>query len=211
MSSRQYSEFSRSLFYALDREGDVHADVSIQGSSIRFFSNPRKTMPYSREAAYDAYASSRGTTPSNYDLDQIIETLTTQWPDPENRPLNRPFDAMLRAHLDPFPSDVDVQISSTHLVDRVRVAVRRLGIDPTSIRVNDPNYDFVRKRLVDEHLLYLSAWIARVSNLVTRPVSVALFGDGGPLETKEAASAPGFSSHFKPDDWVLLAPSEDTA
>ena len=198
-----YAEFSRTLLHALSREGADDADVRLQGSSVRFFSGAHKLMPYDRSELAEAYLTARKRPPQNSELDVVTSTIQRQWPeDAESeppRPLRRLFDVMYRLGVDPQQSDYDVQISSDQLLRITENELKVIGVEPDEIRFRNPEYDFVRKELVDNFLLYLSAWVERATELVQRPVTLAIFDSKGPPEIEGSA----LSSHYQEDDWVI--------
>lgn len=210
MDSTTYGEFTRTLAHALFREGVRDADVRLQGSSVRFFSGKHKTMPYSRNAVAEEYEKWFGRLPETHQIAKVVEVLDNQWPDGSPRPYCRPFDALYRIGINAEPSDYDVQISSREAVTIIKDELVFRGLDAESYKVEHPTYDFVRKELVANHLRYLSAWEATASELVRRPVSIAIFSESGPPKVAATADDPDpLSSHFRDDDWRLALPPLD--
>lgn len=206
MGEAVYQEFIESLRGALHDEGATDADVRIQGSSVRFFSGHHKSMPWDRNQIEDEYLSANRSVPplSAYKLTKIVDSLSSQWPDEGNRPEARPFDLLYRVGIHVSASDYDVQISSSMLVDKVRNQIRRRKVDPSDLRVSNPTYNFVNKEY-SAQLAYLAGWVASASDLVGRPVTVAVFDGDGPPDVRESVGE--LSSHFRDDqDWILFSP-----
>lgn len=198
MTANQFDHFARTLSAALDSDGISRANVRLQGSSARFFSGAHKPMPYTREAAVAEFRRNRHRIPEPFEIDDALQAMRALWPAEDRRPLRRPFDAMYRLGLDKVPSDYDVQISSTQIVDRARARITLLGIDPSRLVVHNPHYAFVDKLLVEDTCPALHLWSMKLSDIVRRTVAVAVFDDDGPPD-----AGTELSSHFRDDDWVL--------
>lgn len=198
MTSNQFDHFARTLSAALDSDQVSRANVRLQGSSARFFSGAHKPMPYSREAAVAEFRRNRERIPEPFEIDDALRAMQGQWPTEDRRPHRRPFDAMYRLGLDKVPSDYDVQIASTQIVERARTRIEQLGIDPSRLVVHNQHYAFVNKLLVEDTCPSLHLWSMKLSDIARRTVAVAVFDDDGPPD-----AGTELSSHFRDDDWVL--------
>ncbi len=198
MTANQFEHFARTLSMALDSDGITQANVRLQGSSAKFFSGPHKPMPYTRDEAAAEFRRNRDRVPEPFEIDDALEVMGVLWAHPDHRPYRRPFDAMYRLGLDKVPSDYDVQISSSQMVRRARSRITDLGIDPSDLVVHNQHYDFVRKDLIEDTCPALHLWGMKLSDIVRRNVTVAVFDDQGPPE-----AGTELSSHFRDDDWVL--------
>lgn len=200
MSDDTYAEFCATLERALQRDGITDADVRIQGSSTHFFSGRHKQMPYRREDLFELFFSRHKIEPSDVQLKHFDSAITAQWPDAARRPLRRPFDVLHRIGLEASPSDYDVQISSDQALAIIEDELRIRRLDPSRIRIDHRDYNYVQKRFVENYFLYLEAWRMKAAMLVGRPVTIALFGASGPpvVDGNE-----GVSSHFRDEDWIV--------
>jgi hypothetical protein len=195
----EWAQFTTSLDLALKNDGISDVDVRLQGSSAHFFSGHHKTMPYAVSDVVRVFMQSRGDRePSEFELDRIMAKLARVWPEGATRPKRRPFDSMYRLTIEKYPSDLDVQISSDEIVDRARARIDRLGLPETDLFVMNEKYSFVRKGLIAAVCPYLTAWAVEQSEILPRPVTVAVFPSAGPPKV------PGrLSSHHKAKDWVV--------
>lgn len=209
----QYSEFIRTLLYALRREGVDAADIRLQGSSANFFSGPHKQLPFSAQEFAEIYTDEFGRLPSQFELAGVWKRYAEQWPSKAARPLRRPWDSLFVLGSSPVKSDFDIQISSDATYEVVANDIRFSGIDPKDFPVDNSSYGFMRKELSDRAFLYLQAWAARWQEILDRPVNIALFQAVGPREPQADASDSEIaqSSHFRESDWVLhTGPIENT-
>lgn len=210
MSAPRYQTFIDQLLLALKLEGveTKDVDVRIQGSSVNFFSNRTKKMPYSKEAILAEYITDFGNQPlEDMPIPDIELALSEQWPANAPRPLRRPFDSLFRLGIAAEPSDYDVQISSDSLVRIIENKLGELGVNPDLFEYRNPNYAFVMKKLVTHNLRHLSDWADNMSQVLCRPVSIALFNSVGPPVVKPTESnIDPVSSHFKKEDWKVVLP-----
>jgi hypothetical protein len=200
MGNAQYHDFERQLKIAIRQDGLDSVDVRIQGSSVRFFSGPHKSMPFDRtEIVKLLEACDRA--PSRQELDDLLTKIEQLWPGERPRPKRRPFDAMFTLGLDRARSDYDMQVSSDEIVARARELVSSWDVDEGQIFVNHPKYQFVQKRIVFRVCPNLTKWAELQRRSLGRDVTVAAFGSTGP----EVNENGGLSSHFKEDDWVVFS------
>lgn len=194
----EWKQFVEMLQRALDSDSIADADVRLQGSAAHFFSGMHKAMPYSVEEVADLFIHLRGRIPIRRETERIATDLARAWPNTANRPRRRPFDSLFRLQIDRVRSDLDVQVSSAEIVKRVHDYLEVEGLPPSKLLIEHERYAFVRKEHVATVCPNLTDWALRQTNILRRPVAVAVFGDCGPPEV------PGpQSSHFKPDDWLV--------
>jgi hypothetical protein len=198
MTPSQFDYFQGSLFEALERDQVDTYDARLQGSSARFFSGGHKPMPWTRDEMVEEFRHGRGRIPLAFEIDDAIKAMLEVWPNETNRPYLRPFDSMYVLGLNERPSDYDVQISSSIIVERSRQRIRQLGLAASRLTVESAQYAFVRKDLVEDTCPSLYQWWLRLSDVTRRNVTVAVFEDAGPPDTGST-----FSSHFRDDDWRL--------
>ena len=172
-------------------------DVRLQGSASNFFSGPHKTMPKSRTHVFDAMVRS---TPSRalplHRVDVILSMISRQWPD--GGPTRRPFDSFLRLGIENIPSDLDLQFSSSDMVDKIIKFLIAENLDPSELKIKNDRYQFVRREFAETVFAHVSLWALRWAEDIGRPVTWALFDSQGPPQTGDPSS-----SHFKNSDWRL--------
>lgn len=203
LSELQYAGLKRELAKALRNE-QVDAgqcDVRLQGSSSRFFSAGHKRLPTTRDELIDVFREQRNRLPDDFEVDEIERRLREVWVTDGEYPRLRPFDSLWRLSITREPSDLDLQISSDVLVDRCVGELHRLGQRATEARVNNRVYSFVRKDLLESALPHLYLFSLRMSDALSRHVSLALFPSSGPPDVSEDVGA--LSAHFRDTDWVL--------
>ncbi|WP_433361607.1 hypothetical protein ACQPZX_28820 [Actinoplanes sp. CA-142083] len=195
----EWKQFVESLQQALEIEGITDAQVRLQGSAARFFAGRHKTMPYGKEEIADLFLSLRGRTPSLFESERTARALAETWPDEDGRPRRRPFDALYRLRIDRNPSDIDVQVSSAQILDRVKLHLARAGLPPSQLLVENPKYAFIRKQHIAVTCPYLTNWHLVQSDILDRPVTLAVFGGDGPPRLDDLPQ----SSHHQPGDWLV--------
>lgn len=89
-----------------------------------------------------------------------------------------------------------MQISSDEIVARAKAYVQALGLPPTELLVAHEKYRFVRKEWIAEVCPHTTHWANRQSDILPRPVTIAVFPSSGP-----APQGGEQSSHFREDDW----------
>jgi hypothetical protein len=200
MTREQYGFFVESLLEAIWRENFRNVDIRLQGSSVNFYSGPHKKMPYSRAELNETYMNEQNNSPSMYQLDSVFSQLEEIWP-PGNRPKRRPFDSLYRIGIATEPSDYDVQISTDEAFSLIEQLVRRRGLSPEDVVVENPKYQFMRKEYSDGEFLYLQRWAADWWKILDRPVNIAIFDSSGPRKSVDEDDE--LSSHFKSSDWIV--------
>lgn len=205
ISQIQYQAFLEALAKALVTDGiDIaDCDIRIQGSSSQFFSSPAKTLPRTRKELIRVFVDLRERTPDFWELEEIDARLAV-WLTDENNPHQRPFDSMYRLGMATEPSDIDLQISSDVIVDKVYAVLQERGAEPDEAWVHHQHYDFVKKPLLQAACEELWLFSQRFSEALQRGVSIALFRSAGPADHSGEPGA--ISSHFKPTDWVIHLP-----
>lgn len=199
MSPTQYHYFKKELITALWREQIISADVRIQGSSVNFFSNPRKTMPYEIEDIQNVYAEECKTIPSEYELVTIHKKVESQWPPEEDKPQQRPFDALYKFDISPHKSDYDIQISGRDPYEIMQELMEGRTLKYENLNTKHQEYKFMSKEYSDNNFLYLQNWAATWWTILKRPVSIAIFNSQGPDQLDNYEK----SSHFKDSDWIV--------
>jgi hypothetical protein len=186
MTPTQYQDFRSSLLDTLRQEGipPDHVDIRLHGSSANFFSSPLKPMPAEADLAGHPDAAAR---------------LHAWLGDDPNRPAQRPFDTMYKLGLDPRPSDYDVNISSTHMVDQARTWWDSQA--RTGELISPDHHGYLDKEAVAATFPRLNEWHIHWSQELGRDVSYAVFPSEGPWNTTMQGS--GVSVHFRDTDWVI--------
>ncbi|MFB4354352.1 hypothetical protein RAC69_14460 [Microbacterium sp. LS_15] len=196
VSPADYVELRRTLFDALRADGIDDADVRLQGSAARFFSSLKKPMLYTRAELVQEFANQHQRLPSQYETSRMEERLASRWA--ESGPKQRPFDALYVIGAAKEESDLDFQVSSDAAKRLIESAVRNLRISPDSVRAKHEDYNFFEKYLTESQFIRLSLWRTRASEMIRRPVSVAIFDAAGP-----PVSTGPVSSHFQATDWMV--------
>lgn len=169
------------LRVALNLDGIENCDVRLQGSSARFFSSWRKKMIYKREDFLDAFLEGRKRYPDPTELDEIQRRVNEHWPMPPRRPECRMFDSYYQLGLTRIRSDLDFQLSSDEIDQRVRRLVADLDVEPTDDRIFDSQYGFIKKEYIFETCGGVERWRARWEDIVERSITVAVFPQSGPV------------------------------
>jgi hypothetical protein len=195
----EWKQFVESLRQALEVEGITDAEVRLQGSAARFFAGPHKTMPYGKEEIADLFLGLRGRTPTRFESERTARALAERWPEAAGRPRRRPFDALYRLRIDRNPSDIDVQVSSGQILERVRLHLEHAGLPPSRLLAENPKYAFIRKEHIVALCPYLTHWHLVQTDILGRPVTLAVFGKDGPPRLDDGAH----SSHHQPGDWLV--------
>jgi hypothetical protein len=207
MSQQRFGVFVSDLRSAIALDGLSMVDVRLQGSSARFFSGAHKPMPVDRDDIAEEIVRENGF-PETTRLDDAEAALNYWWPDPDNRPRRRPFDVMHKLGFTREPSDYDIQVSSEELRRRAEEYIHGLRLTRTKIRVDNPDYGFIRKEIYLRICPALLNWSTIQTEDIGRKVSLACFDENGPAElTGDDASK---SSHFREDDWRLVAHEHDS-
>lgn len=202
MTPEQYAEFKSSLNEALAADGiDAgQVDIRLQGSSAQFFSGSHKDFPTEQDLADQPEAQSK------------LAAWMGDRPESE-RPARVPFDAKYLlgvedgdGELEP-PSDYDVQLSSTEMVDKATATWEAADPDRRSASVIHPKYDFVDKPTVEQAFPALSEWKSQWEQETGREVAPALFTSEGPPDRTEVGK--GISTHFRESDWIINRPKGD--
>lgn len=202
MTLEQFKEFKSSLNDALTTDGIDSADVDIrlQGSSAQFFSGSHKDFPTERELAGQPEAQAR------------LKEWMRDRPESE-RPARIPFDAKHvlgvenRDGVAEPPSDYDVQLSSSSMVDKAKAAWEAADPDDRRADFIHPQYNFVDKETMRDTFPALSEWTARWEAESGREVAPALFVSDGPPDQSEIDT--GISTHFRESDWIINRPGGD--
>lgn len=201
MTEPEYSQFVDALRRAAELDGVVCLDVRLKGSSAHFFSGAHKQMAYDRESVTQDFEDLRSRFPQPFELDRIMRRLATNWNDPENRPIRRPFDVYWHLGIANSRSDYDIQICSDAIADRARNRLRGLGLcDEYEDR--HPEYRFIKKQLVYEVAPYLTAWCTLQSDILRRKVTIAAFPTDGP-RPPDGDDTP-VSNQLRPSDWIIM-------
>jgi hypothetical protein len=201
ISPPQFRQFVRSLHLAADRDEIADLDVRLKGSSAEFFSGYHKRMAWTRDDVLELFRQEQARLPEPHELDGILATLESVWPK-SARPTRRLFDALYRTNISPEPSDVDIQVSSDDVDARARAKIAELGVEPSSLTINSPIYNFIRKDIVEDVCPFLRLWAIRQTSLLRRLVTMAVFPGSGPPNT-ESSDGP-LSSHHKHSDWIIF-------
>jgi hypothetical protein len=197
VSPADYLHLRTTLFAALREDGIDDADVRLQGSSARFFSSPIKPMLYTRAELVQEFIDQYGRLPDKYETDRMEKRLSSRWSAPG--PGQRPFDALYVIGAAVEASDLDFQVSSDAARSMIEAAVQELGLSVNDIRAKHESYNFFQKQLTETRFIHLSLWRTKASELIRRPVSVAIFDGTGP----PVATSGSVSSHFQPSDWLV--------
>jgi len=185
MTPAQFQEFRATLLTSLREEGipTDQVDVRLHGSAARFFSSVLKTMPTEQELAGNP---------------QALARLQEWFGNDANRPVHRPFDAMYRLGLDPTPSDYDLNISNSAMVERARAWWEANG-RPGEL-IPRAGHGFLSKEVMTSAFPKLAAWHQQWSAALGRDVSYAVFPSQGPWDT---VVRDGVSVHFRNTDWIV--------
>ena len=209
METTEFEVFVSTLSVAFHRDDIDKYDVRIQGSSANFFSGLHKSMPWSRDDVFEAIRLMRkpSRAATSVELDRIEGVLNRRWPSSGCRPTQRPFDVMYRLGISRSPSDIDIQVSSQEISDRVLALLVQRGLNPEAHRINNPNYDFIQDYLVRPVCEHLFFWAAHVSEILRRTVSIRIFPECGPPDRTEQIGE--LSSHFRTTDWQIGIPNHE--
>ena len=199
MDAEEFDQFTCSLANAAKRDGFPDLDVRIQGSAAKLFSGAHKTMAYSLDAVVRDFVAGRGRFPEPTEKVRIERRLEQVWPDPDRRPLRRPFDAYYRLGISRSLSDYDVQISSDSIAAAARSKLDLLGLD-SEYDYKHPEYRFIIKSLVYYLAPNLTNWATLQSDILRRSVTLAAFPGAGPEQFSADFAR---SSHFRDSDWIL--------
>jgi hypothetical protein len=191
-----YEHLKTSLRLALESDGIRDADIRLQGSAARFFSGRHKEMPYARAQLVEEFRKQFHRPPDPYELNKIVAKLAGRWPAPG--PVQRPFDALYVLGAHPTASDLDFQISSADARRKMEKTAADLQVDIADITTNNDKYGFYLKEYTERAFIHLSYWRTAATELVRRPVSIAIFDEHGP-----ANSGNELSSHFRETDWMV--------
>lgn len=203
MTRAAFAFFVSSLADALATARATDADVRLQGTAAWWFSGPHKAMPADRDALMQIMVERhRGRVPYDFELDDVEEHIESLWPSGTPRPRRPFFDLLHRLHVDPVPSDVDVQISSDVLVDRARQLATQRRVSLDALQTEDRNYRFLLPKIVDQIAHPLQHWADDQTAVLGRVVAIKVFGSSGPPNTTNDRHAVK-SSHFGLRDWVV--------
>ncbi|MGW2015316.1 hypothetical protein [Streptomyces sp. NPDC001927] len=202
MSPEQFTEFRSSLNDALAADGidPEQVDIRLQGSSAQFFSGSHKDFPSEQDLIDQPEAQSR------------LEDWMGDRPESE-RPARVPFDAKHLLGVDDGeggfepPSDYDVQLSSSEMVDKATETWEATDPDDRRPTVIHPKYDFVDKETVRQTFPALQEWKERWEEETGREVAPALFSSDGPPDRTDVGK--GISTHFRETDWIINRPKGD--
>jgi hypothetical protein len=209
MAPTQFVDFVDTLRVALLQDGLTLAncDVRLKGSSANFYSSWHKLMPYHRDFLRDRFHADWGWHPSLQELQDIDTEMQRAFPNPDLRPIRRPFDSLTRIGVSPpvndYLSDYDVQVSSVEIERKVIAEASKQGKPP----IAQPQYGFYDKKIVDKVCHQLQTqWPSSQSNKLRRGVNVKTFSANGPQNT--TARIGHLSSHFRPlgpgGDWRII-------
>jgi hypothetical protein len=193
----EYRELCSTLIAALRADNIQEADIRLQGSSVRFFSSSSKPMLYEKAALIQEFLSQYQRLPTEFEAQRMMQRLNSQWATPG--PTQRPFDAMFVIGAAKDGSDLDFQVSSNDIRRRLQERTGTLGTDLSAIQSQNSKYNFFVKDLTESAFIHVSLWRTMATELVRRPVSVAMFDGSGP----PTVDGP-LSSHFKDDDWMVV-------
>lgn len=201
MTPTQYSGFVDSLRKALKKDGIApnECDVRLKGSSAAFYSGYHKPM-VTQSSILPTYRKTRKRLPPDWLLKDIWEKLNG-WIADGDFPHRCPFDSMHRLGIDNKPSDYDLQISSSVLVERCIFELRARGDRPSKLKVRSKEYAFVQKDLVEEAAPNLYIFSLRMTEALLRDVSIAIFDSSGPPDVSKKHG--NLSSHFQKNDWII--------
>ncbi|MGW7366987.1 hypothetical protein ACWGI8_27025 [Streptomyces sp. NPDC054841] len=202
MTPEQFTEFRVGLNEALAADGidPERVDIRLQGSAAHFFSGSHKDFPAERDLTDQPEAQAR----------------LTEWmgdrPESE-RPARIPFDAKHLLGVEDSegtcepPSDYDVQLSSSEMVDKAKETWETADPDVRRPTVIHPKYDFVDKKTVEQAFPALNEWKNHWEQETGREVAPALFSSDGPPDRTDVGK--GISTHFRETDWIINRPRGD--
>lgn len=205
MTTAEFEYFCDSLRNAVKQDGIEDIGIRLQGSSARFFGGAHKKMSYEPVGIVQDFELERDRLPQPTELTQIAERLNTTWPNSPNRPLRRPFDAYYKLGIARVGSDYDIQISSNTLANRARERVEALHLG-AEYETRHATYRFIKKGIIFEVAPRLELWRSRLSDILRRTVTIAVFPRSGP---DYLADNPLLSSHHKSSDWIIMTADSD--
>ncbi|MBO0873358.1 MAG: hypothetical protein J2P19_08185, partial [Pseudonocardia sp.] len=189
MTRAEYQRFRSELVAALERDGLNRNDFDIRllGSAARFFSGPRKQLPSLEDP----------------NLSADSRRFLADWLSRGNghtKPRERPFDSGLNLDPESAPSDYDLNISSTKMVDIARSRW------PSDRYQGDfmGGHGYVDQGIINEAFPVLEDWKKRWEARMQREVSIGLFESSGPFN-EEKMGRP-ISVHMRDTDWVIHRP-----
>ncbi len=203
LSSIQFQGLVDGLRTALTADGinfDT-CDIRLKGSSACFFSGVHKSFPATRDEIIDLFREQRRRYPDGWEVDEIMHRLSQQWIRDSSFPRRRPFDSLYLLGVEPWPSDIDLQLSDDRMMRRCEDLVLARGQTADAARIRHSTYNFAKKDLVEAAFPNLYLFSLRFSDAVRRHVSLAVFPSSGPPDT--SAEDPTLSAHFRPDDWRI--------
>jgi hypothetical protein len=189
MTPGQYRQYRAELLGALRLDGiEPHQiDLRLKGSSAEFFSGLHKELPGSTHSAVTGDP-------------RATAEMRAWFGDDPHHPLRRPFDSMHRLGLESVPSDYDMNLSSTTMVD---IARRHW---PADRYVGDfmGGHGYVDKDILKKAFPELMKWKERWEEILEREVSLGLFESSGPFDGTRWG--PPISVHFRDTDWIIHRP-----
>jgi hypothetical protein len=116
--------------------------------------------------------------------------------------VRRPFDAHSKLGIDPEPSDYDLNISSSRMVE-----IARASWDPAKFVGNFVvGHGYLNKAVMDVAFPTLARWKEQWSALLDRDISHAVFASEGPWNITHIGI--GVSSHYRDTDWMMHSPGD---
>jgi hypothetical protein len=194
MTPEEYQEFRGSMLDAARQDGidPDSLDVRAQGSAANYYASDKKL----------------------FDVDQINQDpdaasrLREWFGDSTDYPAHHMFDSRYKLGLDSDPSDYDINISSTDMVDRARAiwdaqAAAGNPYDGSFLQ----GHEYVNKDVAADAFPALDQWKETWSSRLNRDVSWAVFHSGGP-PNELLSDGSGLSVHFRDSDWIIHAPEK---
>ncbi|MEU8142153.1 zeta toxin family protein [Nonomuraea sp. NPDC048901] len=192
MTPERYHRYAGELLDAIGRDGigPAEVDIRLKGTGAEFFAGLHKTFPAEDELAGNPEA---------------LRRLREWFGDDPNRPLRRPFDSMYRLGLEQPPSDYDMDISSSAMVQVAR-SHWPPGRYPGDFM---GGHGYIDKDSLMRAFPELAAWKNDWETALGRPISLGLFESSGPFDGTSMGSE--LSSHFRDTDWIIHRPANPRA
>ncbi|SCF60610.1 MULTISPECIES: hypothetical protein [unclassified Streptomyces] len=195
MTPELYQQFGTEMLEALQLDGiqPSQLDIRLKGSGAGFFSGIHKSLPREEDLLGNPVAAQR---------------LRDWFDDDQDRPARPPHDSMWRLGLDSVPSDFDLDINSTAIVQAARA----------HWQANHPDrypgdfmggHGYLDKQTAVGTLPALGEWASRWERTLGRQLSLGVFESTGPFDATVLGRA--LSSHFLDTDWIIHQPDTPMA
>ncbi|MFC9498423.1 hypothetical protein [Streptomyces sp. NPDC056982] len=195
LTPQLYARFGTEMLEALEQDGidASQVDIRLKGTGSGFFSGLHKTLPNEQDLT---------------GRPEGVQRLRDWFGDSPDRPLRRPYDAMWRLGLESEPSDFDLDINSSAIVQAARTYWRTHHSDRY---MGDfmGGHGYLDKQTAKATLPALAQWADRWQQGLQRPLSLGVFESSGPFNATLIGRT--LTSHFLDGDWIIHRPDTPMA